>query len=335
MTHTVVKTDEGFTCTVCQWSWKTKPRSACPGVIQYRWQQAPENLKTIGQLKKMNLKPGPRRGLVGEFNLYDVNEAIPFTPEEIAVERERVRKLRLRKCQHCGREVDRSRWTEDYDACNKCLPAAREQRAEEERQRREYLAREEREQRIRDHDDPILWARELLNRSDWVIVDCETTGLQAYADEVISVAIMAPDGSELLNTLIKPLKAIPPEATAINGITNEMVEHTPSFAEVFPKILEQLKDRRVIAYNESFDRWMLRGACRQNQIDEDLVPEPKRWECAMLKYASYYGEWSEYHGSYTWQPLPSGNHQAGGDCLAVLELIKEMAAAKLSTYEEI
>jgi hypothetical protein len=45
----------------------------------------------------------------------------------------------------------------------------------------------------------------------------------------------------------------------------------------------------------------------------------------MLWYAPYAGEWSDYHGEYRWQRL-GGNHDALGDCRAVLELLQRAAA---------
>lgn len=49
-----------------------------------------------------------------------------------------------------------------------------------------------------------------------------------------------------------------------------------------------------------------------------------RWECAMVEYAAWWGDWDDYHGSYTWQRL-NGGHRALGDCLAVAERLVEMA----------
>jgi hypothetical protein len=58
----------------------------------------------------------------------------------------------------------------------------------------------------------------------------------------------------------------------------------------------------------------------------------RRLACAMSNYASFVGEWNDYHGNYKWQRLPGGDHSAIGDCLATLELIKKMAASNyLST----
>lgn len=336
MEHTIEKTDTGFTCAICHCAWKNKPRSSCPGVIEYAWQQAPENLKTESQLKKLKLAPGPKRGIVGAWWLYDINEAIPWTPEEIAAEKERVKRMRSRKCRHCGREVDRRNWTERFEACNKCLPTARERYEREERENREALQRGFQEMLVESHDEVILWARDLMSRNDWVILDTETTGLEYYYDDVISVSIIQPDGTILLNTLIKPVHRISAEASQVNGITDQMVQDAPSITEIYPQIAQALDGKKVIAYNESFDRCMLHGTLRRQGIDlpEDgpiSLEKGHHWDCAMLAYAAYVGEWSSYHRSFRWQKLPKGDHTAAGDCFAVLEIIKQMAEAKLST----
>jgi DNA polymerase III subunit epsilon len=51
-------------------------------------------------------------------------------------------------------------------------------------------------------------------------------------------------------------------------------------------------------------------------------------------YAQYYGEWSSYYEDYKWQPL-NGGHNAIVDCLACLDLIKEMAADEIFDLREL
>ena len=72
-----------------------------------------------------------------------------------------------------------------------------------------------------DRVQAVQWAREMLQREEWTILDTETTGL--YAAEVVEIAIVAPDGEELVNTLIKPTIAILDGASDIHGISNLMV----------------------------------------------------------------------------------------------------------------
>jgi hypothetical protein len=44
----------------------------------------------------------------------------------------------------------------------------------------------------------------------------------------------------------------------------------------------------------------------------------------MEAYATYCGNWSDYHGTYTWISL-HGSHRAVVDARAVLECVREMA----------
>lgn len=54
------------------------------------------------------------------------------------------------------------------------------------------------------------------------------------------------------------------------------------------------------------------------------------WECAMLKYSCFVGEWSERYHDYKYQAL-GGGHRAVGDCQATLAVLKRMANTPLST----
>ncbi len=73
-----------------------------------------------------------------------------------------------------------------------------------------------------------------------VFFDCETTGTDISKDRIIEISLLKlfPDGHEEINTfLINPGIPIPPEATAIHGITDEDVKDKPSFSA----LLEILK----------------------------------------------------------------------------------------------
>jgi hypothetical protein len=50
-----------------------------------------------------------------------------------------------------------------------------------------------------------------------------------------------------------------------------------------------------------------------------------RVECAMEKYAAFTGQWHEYFGNFTWQPL-GGGHQALADSQTVITRLKEMGS---------
>lgn len=174
----------------------------------------------------------------------------------------------------------------------------------------------------RDRVYAVQRAREQLEKNNWVILDTETTGL--YDAEIVEIAVIHCTKETLLDTFIKPTISIPAEAAEIHGITDEIVADAPTFPEVYPRIVEVLKDKQILIYNAEFDIKILNYCCHLHNLP--ILKLKKRSECLMEWAAQWGGDWSYYYKDYKYFPLPSGNHRALGDCLAAFELIKRMAA---------
>jgi DNA polymerase-3 subunit epsilon len=171
-----------------------------------------------------------------------------------------------------------------------------------------------------DRSATCAWASHLLRRSDWAIIDTETTALNGV---VCEIGVIDGDGTVLFESLVNPESPVSPQARAIHGITDEELEVSPRLPAVWPQLQEALRNRTtLVAYNAAFDRERLAQSARRYVLEE-LKQE---WACAMEAYAAYCGTWSEYHGSYTWIPLYS-SHRAVGDARAALACIREMAGA--------
>jgi len=173
-----------------------------------------------------------------------------------------------------------------------------------------------------DRERVVDWARNLLQRTDWVILDTETTGTFNH-DEIVQVAILSHDGEVFMNTLVKPTHPIPLDATAIHGITNQDVQVAPRFPEVYEQIEKIIEGKTIVIYNAQFDVRLI----QQSLGKYGLLPlglNLDHVDCAMLMYSAWVGELWPY-GGFKWQKLESGDHTALGDCRATLELIKKMA----------
>ncbi|MFN3477055.1 MAG: exonuclease domain-containing protein, partial [Candidatus Methylomirabilales bacterium] len=86
--------------------------------------------------------------------------------------------------------------------------------------------------------------------------DLETTGLHAVADRVVEIGAIKFQGDQVFQTLevlVDPGIPIPPEATAVHGITDVMVRGAPGVAEVLPGFLRFLEGSVPVAYNAPFD----------------------------------------------------------------------------------
>ncbi len=90
-----------------------------------------------------------------------------------------------------------------------------------------------------------------------VFLDTETTGLE-ISDRICAIGIIFED--EVHYERINPMKKIPPSASAIHHITNEMVKEAPVFA--VSKSLEKLIELNspetiLVSHNSPFDLAML------------------------------------------------------------------------------
>lgn len=180
--------------------------------------------------------------------------------------------------------------------------------------------------------DSIEWAKSVLDQPDrYVILDTETTGVGAY-DEVIQIGVIDPVGSVLLDRLIKPARNthIPRGATAIHRITMPMLENMPRYNEIAGMLESVVQGRTIVTYNAEFDRRLL----MQSAAFAGAFAPPGPWECAMLQYAQFVGEWDRYGNAYRWHKLRGGDHTALGDCRATLARITEMAKGIPSTVRK-
>lgn len=173
----------------------------------------------------------------------------------------------------------------------------------------------------KDRQEATKWAQGVLSRSDWVVLDTETTGLGGD-DQIVQIAIIDCQGTPLLNTLVKPTISIPAEASRIHGITNEMVQDAPSWPVVRELVRAAIKDKIVLIYNAEYDTRLIRQCDRVHGCE----PFDFQYACAMEQYSQWVGEWNDWHGNYRWQRLPSGDHSALGDCVATLGVIRKMAS---------
>jgi CBS domain-containing protein len=83
-----------------------------------------------------------------------------------------------------------------------------------------------------------------------IVLDTETTGLDARSARIVQIGALRLSGGSLrtedrFEALVKPGGAIPKTAIAIHGITDDMVAAAPAFAEVAPD-LEAFAGRAIV-----------------------------------------------------------------------------------------
>ncbi|MFY0481218.1 exonuclease domain-containing protein [Flavobacterium sp. PLA-1-15] len=95
-----------------------------------------------------------------------------------------------------------------------------------------------------------------MKKTEYAIVDIETTGGNATHSRITEIAIRIHDGVNIIDsyeTLVNPEKEIPVAIFALTGITDEMVRHAPIFDDIAEKVAALLTDRIFVAHNVNFD----------------------------------------------------------------------------------
>lgn len=90
----------------------------------------------------------------------------------------------------------------------------------------------------------------------FVAFDLETTGIKPKEDMIVEIGAVLFDGTKPIKgygTLIDPGVPIPPDASAVNGITDDMVRGMPRIAEVLEDFACFCGDLPLVAHNAPFD----------------------------------------------------------------------------------
>lgn len=166
-----------------------------------------------------------------------------------------------------------------------------------------------------------------------VFFDLETTGLDITNDRIVEIALLKinPDQSEeTLHTLVNPEIPIPPQSTAIHGISDEDVASAPTFYNVAKRVAAFIENCDLGGYNcNRFDVPMLAEEFHRVGVPIDLISrdvvdvqviyhkrEPRTLEAAHKYYTG--------HGF-------DGAHSADADTRATYTVLK----GQLQMYEDL
>lgn len=175
-------------------------------------------------------------------------------------------------------------------------------------------------------------------------IDVETTGLE-QSDRICSVGLLMEDGVHY--ELIHPAKKIPPAASAIHHITNEMVKDSKPFERSDTYALLQTlntPDNLLISHNAVFDLGMLEkeGIVWQGRVIDTLKCAKALMEDLdgySLQYLRYelrlYRDEDPFYSGFGINPIP---HHALSDAILtyrvyayLLELADEERLMELSS----
>lgn len=94
----------------------------------------------------------------------------------------------------------------------------------------------------------------------FIAFDLETTGTVPGVDQIVEIgAVRFINGQPeaIFATLIDPQRPIPPGASAVNGIKDEMVQGKPLIESILPSFAEFCGSDTIVAHNAPFDAQFL------------------------------------------------------------------------------
>lgn len=181
-----------------------------------------------------------------------------------------------------------------------------------------------------------------LDEARYVALDTETTGFAAYAgDEIVQIALLEYRGLEPTGrswcSYVQPSRPIPATATAVHGITDEMVADAPAIGDIIEQVVEFMQDCVLVGHHIAFD---LRFLNRVTQRELFLrLPHPTI--DTMLLYLSHSGRLGHYELDEVARACGvalEGRHDALGDARiagAILSHLARSAAAAGYTVGEL
>lgn len=114
---------------------------------------------------------------------------------------------------------------------------------------------------------PAVW-------DDYVMVDLETTGLDAQKDHILEIGcIHVKDGQpvETYQALILQDKPLPEKIVKLTGITDELVKNDgTALPDALQAVMHVIKGHWAVGYNVRFDCAFLQKACQDTKINYEI-----------------------------------------------------------------
>ena len=166
-----------------------------------------------------------------------------------------------------------------------------------------------------------------------VFFDFETTGIDIAKDRIVEISMVKvmPNGEEIVKTRrINPGMPIPPESTAIHGITDEDVKDCPKFKEIAKSLAAQIEGCDLAGFNSNrFDIPMLAEEFLRAGVDVDLNRR-KFIDVQTIFHKMEQRNLTAAYKFYCNKDLANA-HSAEADTMATYEVLK----AQLDRYPEL
>ncbi|MBC7753734.1 MAG: 3'-5' exonuclease [Moraxellaceae bacterium] len=103
----------------------------------------------------------------------------------------------------------------------------------------------------------------------FIAFDLETTGTVPGVDRIVEIGAVLFNNNEVesvFSTLINPQRSIPAGASAVNGITDDMVFDKPLIEDILSSFAEFCQEFPMVAHNAPFDSQFLLADIKRHEM---------------------------------------------------------------------
>lgn len=163
--------------------------------------------------------------------------------------------------------------------------------------------------------------------------DLETTGINITSDRIVEISILKvfPNGKEERHTWkVNPEMPIPPETTAVHGISDEDVKDAPTFKQLAKEVHNLIKDADLAGFNSNrFDIPLLAEEMLRVDMDFDMKSRVAV-DVQTIFHKKEQRTLSAAYKFYCNESLENA-HSAEADTVATYEVLK----AQLDRYDDL
>lgn len=174
---------------------------------------------------------------------------------------------------------------------------------------------------------------ELNLKNPLVFFDLETTGTNIVHDRIVEISFLKihTNGKQEIKTKrLNPEMPIPPDSTAIHGISDEDVADAPTFKQIAKSLADQIEGCDLAGFNSSrFDIPLLAEEFLRADVDIDFTKR-KLIDVQIIFHKKEQRTLEAAYKFYCNQALEDA-HSAEADTLATYEVLK----AQLDRYEDL
>lgn len=177
----------------------------------------------------------------------------------------------------------------------------------------------------------------------YVVFDLETTGLNAYDEEIIEIGAVKVKNNRVIETfdeLINPHRIIPEKITSITTITNDMVKDKRDCVDVLNDFLAFAKDTTLVAHNASFDLSFIKAAMlkyNMGNLNFDVIDTlgVSRYLRPYEKYHNLTVLMERYKINWDEDKHHRGDYDSMGTSYILYEMIKELKNKNITKLDDL